>query len=108
MQIRPLSHRVGMSLALLLLLLSPMTAALAADEEPPGALEKVNINQAGQEELESLPGIGPHLASVILEYREKLGPFQRIEDLMSVRGIGEKKFLQLKDRITVGDKPPRK
>jgi competence protein ComEA len=62
---------------------------------------KVDLNRASQEELESLPGVGPHLAAQILEYREKLGPFQRVEDLMNVRGIGEKKFLQLKERITV-------
>jgi comEA protein len=107
MRNRSLSRGAGTVLALLVLLLSPVAMAVAADEDA-GSRDKVNINRAGQEELESLPGIGPHLAAEILEYREKLGPFQRVEDLMSVRGIGEKKFLQLKDLITVGEKPPRK
>jgi competence protein ComEA len=45
------------------------------------------------------------IAERILELREKSGPYKRIEDLMNIRGIGEKKFLKLKDLITV--KPPK-
>ena len=63
---------------------------------------KIDLNEATLEDLEDLPGIGTSTAKRILEFREKNGPFERIEDLMNVRGIGEKKFLKLKDRITVG------
>ncbi|MBA4535898.1 helix-hairpin-helix domain-containing protein [Bacillus aquiflavi] len=62
---------------------------------------KVNINKGSQEELETLPGIGPSKASAIIEYREKNGPFKAIEDLMSISGIGEKTFEKLKAEITV-------
>lgn len=62
----------------------------------------VNINQAGVAELQELPGIGPAIAQRIVEYRDKNGPFRRVEDLLNVRGIGEKKFQRLKDRVTVG------
>lgn len=62
----------------------------------------IDINQADIQELDELPGIGPAIAARIVEYREENGPFSKIEDLMEVRGIGEKKFLNLKDRITVG------
>jgi competence protein ComEA len=65
------------------------------------ATKKVDLNLADVAELDSLPGIGPAIAERILEYREENGPFQRIEELMNVRGIGEKKFLQIKDRVTV-------
>src|SRR5215472_4708732 len=61
----------------------------------------VNINSASNAELESLPGIGPATAARIIEYRQKNGPFRKIEDLMNVRGIGEKSFLKLKPLVTV-------
>lgn len=61
----------------------------------------VNINTAGQAELERLPGIGPSLAKKILDFRQKNGQFKTPNDLMAVPGIGEKKFEQLKNLITV-------
>jgi competence protein ComEA len=61
----------------------------------------VNINTASLEELETLPGVGPVLAQSIIDYREEHGPFTRIEDLMNVSGIGEKRFEDLKDKVTV-------
>ncbi|MGI9950836.1 helix-hairpin-helix domain-containing protein [Moorellaceae bacterium AZ2] len=73
----------------------------------PGALAggmsrgKININTAGLEELDSLPGIGPALAQRILDYRQQHGPFRSIEDLQNVSGIGVKRFEELKDLITV-------
>ena len=67
---------------------------------------KVNLNTATLTELDTLPGIGSTLAERILEFRSKNGPFRRAEDLLNVRGIGEKKFLKLRDRITVQSRPP--
>jgi competence protein ComEA len=61
----------------------------------------ININTASQAELETLPGIGPALAQRIIQYREKNGNFLTIEDIKNVSGIGEKRFEQLKDQITV-------
>jgi competence protein ComEA len=63
--------------------------------------EKVNLNTATAEQLESLPGIGPASAKNILEYREKVGKFNRIEEIINIKGIGEKKFLKIKNRLTV-------
>jgi competence protein ComEA len=63
--------------------------------------KSVNINTAGQAELEQLPGIGPSLAKKILDFRQKNGQFKTPNDLMAVPGIGEKKFEQLKNLITV-------
>ena len=63
--------------------------------------ELVNINTADQAELESLPGIGSVRASAILEYRSENGPFQSIEELLKVDGIGEKTLNKLRDLITV-------
>lgn len=63
--------------------------------------EKVNINEAMQTELEGLPGIGPSLASRIIEYRETNGKFKKIEDLQNVKGIGDAKFNDIKDKVSI-------
>ena len=62
---------------------------------------QVNINMADQAQLETLPGIGPALAQRISQHRETNGPFQDIEELNDVSGIGDKKYADLKDKITV-------
>jgi competence protein ComEA len=62
---------------------------------------KVNINTATAEELDTLPGVGPAIAQRIIDYRTAHGPFQSIEDIKNVRGIGDATFEELKDKITV-------
>ena len=62
----------------------------------------VNINIADAKTLaRELDGIGPAKAQAIVDYRQKNGAFKKIEDLMNVRGIGEKSFLKLKPLVTV-------
>jgi competence protein ComEA len=62
----------------------------------------VDINQAPAEDLEKLPGIGPKLAQQIIAYRTKHGPFRRIEDLLIIKGIGNKKWQALRPYVCVG------
>lgn len=62
---------------------------------------KVNINRASVSQLDSLSGIGPAYAQRIIDYRNNNGPFNSIEDIMKVRGIGQKTFEKIKDQITV-------
>jgi competence protein ComEA len=62
----------------------------------------VNLNTASATDLEGLPGIGAKTAARIVEYRQKNGPFKKVEELMNVRGVGEKNFLKLKAQISVG------
>ena len=90
--------------ALLALSLAGPTLTHAAQSPAPAAEKAapaVNLNTASAADLESLPGIGAKTAERILEYRQKNGPFKKIEDLMNVKGIGEKSFLKLKPRLTV-------
>jgi competence protein ComEA len=61
----------------------------------------VDINRATAEELQSLPGIGPHLSEAIVKFRETSGPFADASDIMNVRGIGQKRFEAIRDLITV-------
>jgi competence protein ComEA len=65
------------------------------------AAQALNLNTATAAQLEALPGIGKATADRIVEYRQKSGGFKKVEDLMNVRGIGEKNFLKLKPLITV-------
>lgn len=62
---------------------------------------KVNINTATQNELDGLPGIGPALAQRIIDFREENGNFKSIEDIQNVKGIGDSKFDEIKDKIVV-------
>ncbi len=63
--------------------------------------QKININTADEATLDTLPGIGPSKARRIIEYRNQNGPFQSIEEIKNVSGIGDKTFEQLKDLIAV-------
>jgi competence protein ComEA len=66
----------------------------------------VNLNTASAADFEALPGIGAKTAARIIEYRQKNGAFKKVEELMNVRGIGEKNFLKLKAQLTVGAARP--
>lgn len=63
--------------------------------------KKVNINTAGLEELDQLPGIGPSIAQRIIDYRTEHGEFKAIEDIQEVKGIGNAKYIEIKDNITI-------
>ena len=70
-------------------------------EELIEAETSVNLNSASGDELMRLKGIGPALAHRIMTYREEHGAFDSIEEIKNVHGIGEQKFRDIKDRITV-------
>jgi competence protein ComEA len=76
-------------------------AALLPGFAAAAAEGKVNVNQAGAEELALLPRIGPSTAGRIVEFREENGPFRALEDLMLVRGIGEKTFELLEPYVAL-------
>lgn len=61
----------------------------------------VNINTASAKQLEELPGIGPKLAAEIIKYREKNNGFSSVEELKQVKGIGDSKFADLRELVTI-------
>ena len=73
------------------------TGGTGSTADPSGL---VNLNSATQPELEALPGIGPTLAEAIIAERERRGGFRSVNELRDVRGIGEKRFADLKDKVT--------
>ena len=90
----------GPFLAPLFLLFSAVILA-ADNSSAPAAAGKGNINQASATQIALLPRIGEKVAGRVLDYRKSHGPFARPEDLMEVKGIGEKMFLTLKPYVAV-------
>ena len=72
-----------------------------AHDRSPASATAININTATAAELEALPRIGPKTAQNIVRFREEHGPFRRVEHLMQIRGISEKKFLEIRPHIRV-------
>ncbi|CAN5880271.1 N/A [soil metagenome] len=103
-------NRLMMALGAFVIMGIVASAPVAAQEKPAARPVKaaaapaapVNLNTATQAQLETLPGIGAASAKRIIEYRDKNGKFKKVEELMNVKGIGEKSFLKLKPMITVG------
>ena len=77
------------------------TEAQVAQEEILPDLSPLDLNRATAEELAALPGIGAELAGRIVAYREEHGPFETVEELMEVSGIGQGKLDGLEGRVTV-------
>ena len=80
-----------------------ITPQKAAADVTPAEDPPVDLNTAGAEELDTLPGIGPVLAERIIQYREEHGPFASVEELDEVKGIGASVLEKIGDRATVGE-----
>ncbi|HEX5678047.1 MAG TPA: helix-hairpin-helix domain-containing protein [Alcanivorax sp.] len=89
----------------LMLLAGGLPAAQAAPEaEGAGGAAvdtTVSLNNAGVAELQTLKGIGPKTAASIVAWREREGPFESVDQLMAVKGIGEKTLSRIRDRLSL-------
>jgi competence protein ComEA len=90
-------------LGLLCAAVAPAAGAVAApaSESATVSTTPIDVNQASEEELALVPGIGKVMARRIIEFREQNGPFARVEDLLKVKGIGEKSLEKLRPHVKV-------
>ena len=101
--------RTVLSLVVLSCLLCGLPSVSVADQTKsapraaakPPSTASINLNTASAADFEGLPGIGAKMAARIVEYRQKNGPFKKVEELMNVQGIGEKNFLKLKPQLSI-------
>jgi len=94
----------ALMLVLVLACASAAPAAAAPSAVPKAAASEtrpIDINTADSAALESVPGIGKSLSQRILTFREKNGPFQSVDDLLKVQGVGEKSIQKLRPYLTV-------
>jgi len=91
------------TLLVILAMAAASTVSLGAAEKQAaaGGDRLVNINTADAAQLNTLPRIGPKMAQRILDFRKSNGNFKRVQDLMKVKGIGEKVFAKLQPLITI-------
>jgi len=80
-------------------------SALAGKKKPPE--KPVNINTANSEQLQQVPGIGPATADKILKMRKSYGPFKSVDDLLAIRGLGQKRLDKMRKYLTVGRPKPK-
>ncbi len=86
------------------LVLLALGSAARAEKRPPA--KPVDLNLANIKELRELPGVGPVTAQRIIDLRGKSGRFHRVEDLLAVRGISQKKLDAMRPYVTVSAPPP--
>ena len=102
---RPRRNIVASSILTLAFSLSSVALPIWAAKNPPA--KPIDLNTATIQQLEELPGVGAVTAQRILDMRQKSGPFHRVEDLLAVRGIGEKRLARIRPYITVvAPRPP--
>jgi competence ComEA-like helix-hairpin-helix protein len=92
----------GIRFLLLIVLATSIASAVlpaSAEKQPPP--RRVDLNAAGLKELEELPGIGPVMAQRIIDTRQKSGRFRRVEDLLAIRGISQKKLEALRPYVII-------
>jgi competence ComEA-like helix-hairpin-helix protein len=84
-----------------------VSAANALAEKKPPA-KPIDLNSATIEQLQQLPGVGLATAKAIVKFREKSGPFRRVEDLLAIRGISKQRLEKIRPYVTIGPPPPAK
>jgi competence ComEA-like helix-hairpin-helix protein len=100
-QIRPVpQHRHAVAL-LAVIFIAVSVGSIATQAKIPPPLHSIELNRATLIEFEQLPETGPKLATAIIRFREKSGPFQRIEDLLAIPGITTKRLEKIRPYVRI-------
>jgi comEA protein len=92
------TNRVLAALSIMLILFA---ASARADTKHPPA-HSIDLNTATAQQLQRVPGIGPSTAKAIVDFRQKSGPFQKIEDLLAIKGISKARLEKMRPYLTLG------
>jgi len=95
---KPLAARLGVALVTLIVFTLGAVAPLSVAED----VDPIDLNRASAKELTRLPGIGEAIAKRIVDFRDRHGPFKHVDDLMKVKGIGEKSLEKIRPHVRVG------
>jgi competence protein ComEA len=98
--VRVMKHAV-----LVTILVAVCACAVAAQQKQPPA-HPLDLNVANVRELEQVPGIGPKTAQAIVDFRHKSGRFRRVEDLLAIKGISQRKLDRMRPYLKVTPPPP--
>ena len=105
------NERIVISFIIAMLILGGIVKIFVPEPETMVKIERetevnifpIDVNTASEELLQEVPGIGPKTAQAIVRFRERRGRIDRLEDLMLIKGIGEKKIKKWREYLTVGD-----
>ena len=78
---------------------------MAQGKQPPA--HPLDLNVANVKELEQVPGIGPKTAQAIVDFRHKSGRFHRVEDLLAIKGISQRKLDKMRPHLKITPPPPQ-
>ena len=89
-------------IAVSFLLMALFVVQVCADPKRPPPAHSVDLNSATAEQLQQVPGIGPSTAKAIVNFRQKSGPFQKIDDLLAIKGISKGRLEKMRPYVTIG------
>jgi comEA protein len=84
-----------------------LAAQVRADTKHAPRAHSIDLNSATVEQLQQVPGIGPSTAKAIVNFRQKSGPFQKVEDLLAIKGISKARFEKMRPYLTIGALPQK-
>jgi comEA protein len=96
-----------LALSSLLIVMVSVAAQVRADTKHAPPAHSIDVNSATAEQLQQVPGIGPGTAKAIVNFRQKSGPFQKVEDLLAIKGISKARFEKMRPYLTIAA-PPQK
>ena len=97
---------VAVSLYVMLALSGAFIARAQHKKQPPA--EPIDLNTATAQALQQLPGVGPAMAKTIVDFRQKSGPFRRVEDLLAIRGITKQRLEKIRPYVKINAPDPKK